>query len=70
MLVPNCVYLPSEDARMRGRMFEARAAIEQRLLVPVEEDSLDHRELLAAQKAVELLALDYRSRNPRAASAM
>jgi hypothetical protein len=45
----------TDDAKMMGRILEARAAIEQRLLAPIEEDSLEHRELLAAQKALEVL---------------
>lgn len=40
---------------MMVRIFEARAAIEQRLLCPIEEDSVEHGELLAAQKALEIL---------------
>jgi hypothetical protein len=45
----------TNDEVMMGRILEARAAIEQRLLVPMEQDSAEHQELLAAQKAVELL---------------
>jgi hypothetical protein len=45
----------TDDAKMMGRILEARAAIEQRLLVPIEEDSVEHRDLLAAQKALEVL---------------
>ena len=48
----------TNDEVMMGRILEARAAIEQRLLVPVEQDSAEHRELLAAQKAVELLKVE------------
>jgi hypothetical protein len=45
----------TNDEVMMGRILEARAAIEQRLLVPMEKDSAEHRELLAARKALELL---------------
>jgi hypothetical protein len=45
----------TDVAMMMGRILEARAAIEQRLLVPVEKDSVEDRELRAAQKALELL---------------
>lgn len=48
----------TNDEVMMGRILEARAAIEQRLLAPIEEDSGEHRELLAAQKAVELLKFE------------
>jgi hypothetical protein len=47
--------MKTNDEVMTGRILEARAAIEQRLLVPMEQDSAEHRELLAAQKALELL---------------
>jgi hypothetical protein len=45
----------TDDAKMMSRILEARAEMEQRLLVPMEQDSAEHREPLAAQKAVELL---------------
>jgi hypothetical protein len=45
----------TDDAMMMGRILEARAAIEQRLLVPIEEDSVEYTELVAAQKALEVL---------------
>jgi hypothetical protein len=48
----------TNDEVMIGRILEARAAIEQRLLVPIEEDSLEYRELLAAQKALEVLKFE------------
>jgi hypothetical protein len=48
----------TNDEVMMGRILEARAAIEQRLLVPIEEDSLEYRELLAAQKALEVLKFE------------
>jgi hypothetical protein len=48
----------TDDERMMGRILEARAAIEQRLLVPVEKDSAEYRELTAAQRALELLKFE------------
>jgi hypothetical protein len=45
----------TDDAMMMSRIFEARAAIEQRLLVPIEQDSTEYRELTAARNALELL---------------
>ncbi|MGC1902378.1 MAG: hypothetical protein WA715_01005 [Candidatus Acidiferrum sp.] len=45
----------TDDARMMGRILEARAAIEQRLLLPIEQGSVEHREVLAAQEALEIL---------------
>lgn len=45
----------TDDAMMMGRILEARASIEQRLLAPIEEESLEYRELLAAKKALETL---------------
>ena len=40
---------------MLVRIMEARAAIEQRLLLPIEEDSQEYRELRAAQNALDVL---------------
>jgi hypothetical protein len=45
----------TNDEMMMGRILEARAAIEQRLLVPIEPESAEHRELLAAQEALDVL---------------
>jgi hypothetical protein len=45
----------TNDSMMMGRILEARAAIEQRLLAPIEKDSLEYGELTSAQKALELL---------------
>ena len=45
----------TNDAKMMSRIPEARVAIEQRLLVPIDGDSPEYRELTAAQKALELL---------------
>jgi hypothetical protein len=45
----------TDDAKMMVRIFEARAAIERRLLCPIEQGSVEHGELLAAQKALEIL---------------
>jgi hypothetical protein len=48
----------TENALMMLRILEARAAIEQRLLSPVEKDGTEFRELMDAQSALELLRLD------------
>jgi hypothetical protein len=45
----------TNDEMMMGRILEARAAIEQRLLVPIEHDSAEYREIVAAGKALEVL---------------
>jgi hypothetical protein len=45
----------TNDEMMMSRILEARAAIEQRLLVPIEQDSAEHREIRAAKKALEVL---------------
>jgi hypothetical protein len=45
----------TDDAMMMRRIFETRAAIEQRPLIPIEEDGPEHREPLAAQRALEVL---------------
>jgi hypothetical protein len=50
---------------MMGRILEARAAIEQRLLVPIEEDSQEYRELTAAQRALEVLKSDWIDKTER-----
>jgi hypothetical protein len=42
--------LESDAARMLGKIYEAFAAIEQRLLSPIEED--ERRAIIAAQQAV------------------
>ena len=45
----------TDDTRMLVRILEARAAIEQRLLLPIEEDSEEYQELKAAQVALHVL---------------
>ena len=40
---------------MMVRIMEARAAIEQRLLLPIKEDSEEYLELRAAQNALDVL---------------
>jgi len=45
----------TNDELMMGRILEARAAIEQRLLVPIEQDGAEYREIVAAGKALEVL---------------
>ena len=48
----------TNDEAMMGRILEARAAIEQRLLIPIEYDSVEYRELTSAQKALEVLKME------------
>ena len=48
----------TNDEAMMGRILEARAAIEQRLLIPIEYDSVEYRELTSAQKALEVLKVE------------
>lgn len=45
----------TDNSRMLVRIMDAHAAIEQRLLLPVEKDSEEYRELRAAQKALDVL---------------
>ena len=45
----------TDDAMIMSRILEAREAIEQRLLVPIEVDGPEYRELTAARNALELL---------------
>ena len=45
----------TKDELMMGRILEARAAIEQRLLVPIEQDGAEYRGIVAAEKALEVL---------------
>jgi hypothetical protein len=54
-----------EDARMMGRIFEARAAIEERLISPIKEDSEEHRELVIAQNILEALTCEWVDNNAR-----
>jgi hypothetical protein len=53
----------TDNARMMVRIMEARAAIEQRLLLPIEEDSEEYRELRAAQKALDVLKTERAEKN-------
>ncbi|MGC1905188.1 MAG: hypothetical protein WA715_15310 [Candidatus Acidiferrum sp.] len=55
----------TNDEVMMSRILEARAAIEQRLLSPVEQDSAEHRKLLATQKALEILKSERVDKNDR-----
>jgi hypothetical protein len=48
-----------EDARMMGRILEARAAMEQRLLSPIEQDGREYRELVDAQNALATLTREW-----------
>jgi hypothetical protein len=54
-----------EDARMMGRIFEARTAIEHRLLSPIEQDDQEHRELVVAQNILEALTCEWVDNNAR-----
>jgi formiminotetrahydrofolate cyclodeaminase len=45
----------TDNARMMVRIMEARSAIEQRLLLPIDEDSEEYRAIKAAQKALDVL---------------
>jgi hypothetical protein len=49
------VAFETDKSRMLVRIMEARAAIEQRLLLPIEEESEEYLELRAAQKALDML---------------
>jgi hypothetical protein len=45
----------TDNARMMVRIMEARSAIEQRLLLPIDEDSEEYRAIKAAQHALDVL---------------
>jgi hypothetical protein len=49
----------TEDVRTMGRILEARAAIEQRLLSPIEQDGQEYRELVIAQNTLETLTREW-----------
>jgi hypothetical protein len=54
-----------EDARLMGRIFEARAAMEQRLLSPIKQDGNEYRELVIAQNILEALMCEWADNNAR-----
>jgi hypothetical protein len=54
-----------EDARMMGRIFEARAAIDQRLLSPIKQDGREYRELVIAHNILETLTCEWVDNNAR-----
>jgi hypothetical protein len=45
----------TDDSRMMIRIVEARAAIQRRLLLPIDEDGEEYRAIKAAQKALDVL---------------
>jgi hypothetical protein len=45
----------TDNSRMLVRIMEARAAIEQRLLLPIDKDSEEYRAIKAAQNALDVL---------------
>jgi hypothetical protein len=46
----------TDDSKLAGRILEARAAFEQRLLSPVDEE--EYRAIKRAEKALEILAAE------------
>jgi hypothetical protein len=42
-----------------GRILEARAAMEQRLLSPIKQEGTEYRELIDAQNALEVLRREW-----------
>jgi hypothetical protein len=54
-----------EDNRMMGRIFEARAAMEQRLLSPITQDCQEFREFAVAQNILEALTCEWVDNNAR-----
>ena len=55
----------TDDSRMMIRIMEARAAIEQRLLLPIDEDSEEYRAIKAAQNALDVLKSERVDNIPR-----
>jgi hypothetical protein len=49
----------TEAARTMERILEARAAMEQRLLSPIKQEGTEHRELIDAQNALDVLKDDW-----------
>jgi hypothetical protein len=50
--------LETDDALMPTRIYEALAAIEQRLLTPIEEGRAEHRAMEDAQRALLALKIE------------
>jgi formiminotetrahydrofolate cyclodeaminase len=50
---------------MMTRIMEARAAIEQRLLLPIDEDSEEYRAIKAARNALDVLKSERVDNIPR-----
>jgi|HubBroStandDraft_6_1064221.scaffolds.fasta_scaffold3183230_2 hypothetical protein len=55
----------TEAARIMGRILEARAAMEQRLLSPIKQEGTEYRELVDAQNALDVLKGDWADRIAR-----
>jgi hypothetical protein len=55
----------TDNSRMLVRIMEARSAIEQRLLHPIDEDSEEYRAIKAAQKALDVLKSERVDNIPR-----
>jgi hypothetical protein len=55
----------TEAARIMERILEARAAMEQRLLSPIKQEGTEHRELIDAQNALDVLKGDWADRVAR-----
>jgi formiminotetrahydrofolate cyclodeaminase len=55
----------TDDSRSMTRIMEARAAIEQRLLLPIDEDSEEYRAIRAAQNALDVLKSERVDNSPR-----
>jgi formiminotetrahydrofolate cyclodeaminase len=55
----------TDDSRMMTRIMEARAAIEQRLLLPIDEDSEEYRAIKAARNALDVLKSERVDNIPR-----
>jgi hypothetical protein len=49
----------TEAAQMMGRILEAHAAMEQRLLSPIKKDGQEYRELVDAQNALDVLKREW-----------
>jgi hypothetical protein len=54
----------TDDSLIPGRILEARSAIEQRLLSPIETDSEEYRALKNAEKALEILKAERVHKTP------
>jgi hypothetical protein len=54
-----------DDGRMMGRILEARAAMEQRLLSPIKQDGQEYREFVIAQNILEALTCEWADKNTR-----